>query len=160
MVRFIDQHRAAYGVEPICRVVPIAPPTYFRCKAQISDPTTRSRRALRDDVLKAIIQRIWREHDQAYGVRKVWKQMGREGLREARCRVRRLMRELGRSAWSGAARGPRRRSPMWAGSVYVAFVIDVFARRIGWRVSSSLRSDFVLDALEQAIYTRCDDTVG
>jgi transposase InsO family protein len=49
----------------------------------------------------------------------------------------------------------------WRGFVYVAFVIDVFARRIvGWRVSASLRTDFVLDALEQAIYARCDETVG
>ena len=193
MVRFIDQHRAAYGVEPICRVVPIAPSTYFRWKAQESDPTTRSPRARRDEVLKAIIQRIWREHHQAYGFRKVWKQMGREGLREARCRVRRLMRELGLvgvvrgRAWTtttqpeAAAQRPadlvdRQFVAMrpnqlwvadltyvatWAGFVYVAFVIDVFARRIvGWRVSSSLRTDFVLDALEQAIYARCDDTVG
>jgi putative transposase len=193
MVRFIDQHRAVYGVEPICRVVPIVPSTYFRCKAQIADPTTRSPRAVRDEVLKAIIQRIWREHDQAYGVRKVWKQMGREGLREARCRVRRLMRELGLvgvvrgRAWTtttqpdGAANRPAdlvdrhfvatRPNQLWvadftyvatwAGFVYVAFVIDVFARRIvGWRVSSSLQSAFVLDALDQAIYTRCDDTVG
>jgi hypothetical protein len=76
MVAFIDQHRATYGVEPICRLVPIAPSTYFRRKAEHVDPMKRSARALRDDVLKAIIQRIWREHDQVYGVRKVWKQMG------------------------------------------------------------------------------------
>ena len=80
MVAFIDQHRATYGVEPICRVVPIAPSTYFRRKAEQVDPAKRSARAIRDEVLKAIIQRIWREHDQAYGSRKVWKQMGREGL--------------------------------------------------------------------------------
>ena len=118
--------------------------------------------------------------------------MGREGLREARCRVRRLDARAGPARAScAAARGPRRRSRMrrptarptsstgsftatrpnqlwvadftyvatWSGFVYVAFVIDVFARRIvGWRVSSSLRTDFVLDALEQAIYARCDDT--
>ena len=193
MVTFIDQHRAAYGVESICRLVPIAPSTYFRRKAEQADPTTRSPRAIRDEVLQAIILRIWREHDQAYGAHKVWKQMGREGLREARCRVRRLMRALG---LRGVVRGrawtittqPDMAAPSpadlvnrhftatrpnqlwvsdftyvatWAGFVYVAFVIDVFARRIvGWRVSSSLRADFVLDALEQAIYARCDDTVG
>jgi len=95
MVTFIDQHRGTYGVEPICRVVPIAPSTYFRWKAAQTDPTKRSARAIRDEVLKAIIQRIWRENDQAYGSREVWKQMGREGLREARCPVRRLMRDLG-----------------------------------------------------------------
>ena len=132
------------------------------------DPAKRSARALRDEVLKAIIQRIWREHDQAYGSRKVWKQMGREGLREARCRVRRLMRELGLvgvvrgRAWTtttqpdAAAERPAdlvdrhfiatRPNQLWVadftyvatwgGFVYVAFVIDVFARRIvGWRVA-------------------------
>ena len=193
MVGFINDHRTTYGVESICRLLPIAPSTYYRHRARHLDPTKRSVRAQRDDVLKAIIQRIWREHDQAYGSRKVWKQMGREGLREARCRVRRLMRELG---LVGVVRGrawitttqpdvtAERPADLvdrhfvatrpnqlwvadltyvatWAGFVYVAFVIDVFARRIvGWRVSSSLRTDFVLDALEQAIYARCDDTVG
>jgi putative transposase len=128
-----------------------------------------------------------------YGPRKVWKQMGREGLRVARCRVRRLMRALG---LAGAARGrawvrtteadPAADRPAdlvdrhftatrpnqlwvadftyvatWAGFVYVAFVIDIFARRIvGWRVSSSMRTDIVLDALDQAIYERCDAEVG
>ena len=190
---FINDHRTTYGVESICRLLPIAPSTYYRHRARHLDPTKRSVRAQRDDVLKAIIQRIWREHDQAYGSRKVWKQMGREGLREARCRVRRLMRELG---LVGVVRGrawitttqpdvtAERPADLvdrhfvatrpnqlwvadltyvatWAGFVYVAFVIDVFARRIvGWRVSASLRTDFVLDALEQAIYARCDDTVG
>jgi putative transposase len=192
MVAFIDQHRATYGVEPIWGVVPIAPSTYFRRKAEQVDPAKRAARAIRDEVLTAIIQRIWREHDQAYGSRKVWKQMGREGLRAARCRVRRLMRELGLvgvvrgRAWTRTTQPDAAERPAdlvdrhfvatrpnhlwvadltyvatWAGFVYVAFVIDVFARRIvGWRVSSSLRTDFVLDALEQAIYARCDDTVG
>ena len=193
MVVFIDQQRHTYGVESICRQVPIAPSTYFRCKAVQADPAKRSTRAIRDAVLKAIIQRIWAEHDRAYGVRKVWKQMGREGLRAARCRVRRLMRALGLvgvvrgRAWTTttqAATTVERAVDLvdrhftatrpnqlwvsdftyvatWQGFVYVAFVIDVFARRIvGWRVSSSLRTDFVLDALDQAIYARCDDTVG
>jgi putative transposase len=191
MVRFIDDHRTLYGVEPICRVLPIAPSTYFRCKAEQRDPTTRSARAQRDDLLRAIIRRIWNEHHQVYGQRKVWKQMGRERLRAARCRVRRLMRDMG---LAGAVRGrawitttqsapdaPRPRDLVdrqftatrpnqlwvsdftyvatWRGFVYVAFVIDVFARRIvGWRVSSSLATDFVLDALEQAIYDRCGQT--
>ena len=185
MITFIDQHRTTYGVEPIGRVLPIAPSTYFRYKAEQRDPTRRSARAQRDDVLRAIIRRIWEENHRVYGPRKVWKQMGREGLRAARCRVRRLMREMGLAgvvrgrAWvvttqaDGAA---DRRSDLvdrqftatrpnqlwvadftyvatWRGFVYVAFVIDVFARRIvGWRVSASLRTDFVLDALDQAIY--------
>ena len=161
-VAFIDQHRHTYGVEPICRVLPIAPSTYFRCKVRQVDPSKRSARAQRDDVLKAIIRRIWTEHHEVYGPRKVWKQMGREGLHEARCRVRRLMRELG---LAGAVRGrawttttqsdpaadrpsdlvdrrflATRPNQLWVadftyvatcrGFVYVAFVIDVFARRI------------------------------
>jgi putative transposase len=193
MIAFIDDHRKTYGVEPICRVLPIAPSTYFRCKAEQRDPTRRSARAQRDAVLRAIIARIWNEHHRVYGPRKVWKQMGREGLHEARCRVRRLMREM---RLAGAVRGrawttttdsasnadqPRdlvdrhftatRPNQLWVadftyvatwrGFVYVAFVIDIFARRIvGWRVSSSLRTDFVLDALDQAIYERCREDLG
>jgi putative transposase len=193
MVRFIDDHRQTYGGEPICRVLPIAPSTYFRRKAEARDPMTRSARAQQDAVLRAIIRRIWTENHQVYGPRKVWRQMGREGLRVARCRVRRLMREMG---LVGASRGrawttttqssPEAQPPAdlvdrhftatrpnqlwvgdftyvatWRGFVYVAFVIDVFARRIvGWRVSSSLATDFVLDALEQAIYERCGPTMS
>jgi len=174
MVAFIDQHKGTYGVEPICRVLPIAPSTYFTRKAEAHDPTRRSARAQQDAILRAIIQRIWNEHHQVYGLRKVWKQMGRENLRAARCRVRRLMRAMG---LADADRPPdlvdrhftaTRPNQLWVsdftyvapwrGFVYVAFVIDVFARRIvGWRVSSSLATDFVLDALEQAIYHRCGD---
>jgi len=191
MVRFIDDHRQVHGVEPICRVLSIAPSTYFRHKLLARDPARRSVRTVSDAVLRAIIRQIWDENHRVYGPRKVWKQMGREGLRLARCRVRRLMRELG---LVGASRGrawtttteaaPRPDRPAdlverqftatrpnqlwvsdftyvatWRGFVYVAFVIDVFARRIvGWRVSSSLATDFVLDALEQAIYDRCGST--
>src|SRR2546426_2688129 len=188
MVGFIDDHRKAYGVEPICTVLPIAPSTYFRHKAEQRDPTRRSRRAQRDEVLRAIIRRIYQEHRSVYGPRKVWKQMGREGLREARCRVRRLMRAMGLAgavrgrAWTTTTHaGTEANRPLdlvdrhfaatrpnqlwvsdftyvatWRGFVYVAFVIAVFARRlVGWRVSASLQTDFVLDALEQAIYDRC-----
>src|SRR5713101_1057617 len=102
MVTFIDDYRKTYGVQPISRVLPIAPSTYFRHKAEQRDPTQRSARAQRDEVLRAIIRRIWNENQQVYGPRKVWKQMGRENLRAARCRVRRLMREMG---LAGAVRG-------------------------------------------------------
>jgi putative transposase len=193
MVAFIDAHREVHGVESICTLLPIAPSTYFRHKAHAADPARRSARALRDEELCAIIRRIWTENHQVYGPRKVWKQMGREGLRAARCRVRRLMREMG---LAGAVRGrawttttqPETAAPRpadlverhfaatrpnqlwvsdftyvatWCGFVYVAFVIDVFARRIvGWRVSASLRTDLALDALEQAIYERCNADTG
>jgi len=187
MVRFIDDHRATYGVEPICSVLPIAPSTYFRQHAHQLDATQRSVRARRDGNLRVEIRRVWDAHFQVYGPRKVWRQLQREGVDVARCTVVRLMREMG---LAGAVRGrawvtttqsqPALDRPAdlvdrtftatrpnqlwvsdftyvatWAGFVYVAFVIDVFARRIvGWRVSSSLRTDFVLDALEQAICAR------
>ena len=95
MVGFIDQHRDAYGVEPICAVLPIAPSTYFLRKAQQQDPTTRSPRARRDEERRAAIQRVWDENDQVYGPRKVWRQLRREGVRVARCTVERLMRDMG-----------------------------------------------------------------
>ncbi len=102
MVAYIDAHRDRFGVEPICTVLPIAPSTYFRHKVEHREPTRRSARAQRDEVLRAIIRRIYQENRAVYGPRKVWKQMGREGLREARCRVRRLMRAMG---LFGAVRG-------------------------------------------------------
>jgi transposase InsO family protein len=193
MVAFIDDHRAQFGVEPICRELPIAPSTYFKRKTEERDPLRRSRRAQQGAILRTIIERIWKAHHQVYGPRKIWKQMGRENLRTARCRVRRLMREMG---LAGAVRGrawttttqpgldaerpgdlvernftATRPNQLWVsdftyvatwrGFVYVAFVIDVFARRIvGWRVSSSLVTDFVLDALEQAIYERGGSTTS
>jgi transposase InsO family protein len=193
MVAFIDAHREVHGVESICTLLSIAPSTYFRHKAHAADPTRRSARALRDEDLRAIIRRIWTENHQVYGPRKVWKQMGREGLRAARCRVRRLMREMGLAgavrgrAWTTTTQPETAGSrpadlverhftatrpnqlwvsdftyvATWCGFVYVAFVIDVFARRIvGWRVSASLRTDLALDALEQAIYDRCDADTG
>jgi putative transposase len=192
MIGFIDQHRDAYGVEPICAVLPIAPSTYFLRKGQQQDVTKRSARAQRDDELRAAIQRVWDDHDQAYGPRKVWRQLRREGVRVARCTVERLMRGMGLRgvsrgrAWVTTTRGgaaadrpadlvdrqfaATRPNQLWVsdltyvatwrGFVYVAFVIDVFARRIvGWRVSASLATDFVLDALEQAIYDRCGSGV-
>ena len=192
MVAFIDHHRDTYGVEPICAVLPIAPSTYFLRKAQQQDPETRSPRARADNDLRVAIRRVWEEHDQAYGPRKVWKQLRREDTRVARCTVERLMREMGLRgvsrgrAWVITTRAEDRAGrpadlvdrqfratrpnqlwvadftyvATWRGFVYVAFVIDVFARRIvGWRVSASLATDFVLDALEQAIYDRRGDGV-
>ena len=186
MKAFIDEHRADYGVEPICRVLPIAPSTYYAHAARKADPALRSRRARADEVLMPEIRRVWDENFAVYGVRKVWRQMRREHFEVARCTVARLMKRLG---LRGVIRGkpvrttigaPALACPLdrvqrqfttdrpnalwvsdftyvstWQGFVYVAFVIDVFARRIvGWRASSSARTDFVLDALEQALYAR------
>ena len=189
MVAFIDDHRAEYGVEPICAVLPIAPSTYYVHKAWEADPSLRSARAQRDEILCGEIGRVWEENFQVYGAKKAWKQLNREGIAVARCTVARLMREMD---LRGVVRGrnfkttipdERTSRPLdlvdrdfsatrpnqlwvsdltyvatWRGFVYVAFVIDAFARRIvGWRVSSSLRSDLALDALEQAICDREED---
>lgn len=188
MVAFIDQHRTAHGVEPICAVLPIAPSTYYHHKACQANPELISARAQRDQMLNAQIHRIWKENFQVYGVRKVWRQLGREGIDAARCTIERLMRQLG---LQGVTRGKKRyttvsdaqqeRAPdrvkrqftatrpnqlwvadftyvaTWSGFVYVAFVIDVFARSIvGWRVSRSMKTGLVLDALEQALWARRD----
>ena len=186
MVAFINAHREAYGVEPICAEVPVAPSTYYLAKAREADPALRPARAQRDDGLRAAITRVWNENFQVYGTRKVWQQLNREGTRVARCTVRRLMRQLG---VQGVVRGQTCRTTIpqetaarpldlvdrdftatrpnqlsvsdltyvatWRGFVYVAVVIDTFARRIvGWRASTSLQTDLALDALEQAIYDR------
>lgn len=186
MIAFIDDHREAYGVEPICRVLPIAPSSYFERIAQRKDPARLSARAKRDLELKPEVARVFAENYEVYGVRKVWRQMRREGFDVARCTVERLMRGLG---LQGVIRGKPIRTTVsdkaapcpldhvnrqflapapnrlwvsdftyvatWQGFVYVAFVIDTYARRIvGWRVSRTAHASFVLDALEQAIHDR------
>ena len=102
MIRFIDHHRATYGVEPICAVLPIAPSTYFRVRGQQQDATKRSARATRDDELRVAIQRVYDANFGVYGPRKVWRQLRREGHSVARCTVERLMRAMG---LAGAVRG-------------------------------------------------------
>ena len=186
MIAFIDAHRGDYGVEPICRVLPIAPSTYHDHAVKQRDPSRLPPRAQRDLALKPEILRVHAENFGVYGVRKVWRQMRREGFEIARCTVERLMRELG---LQGVIRGKPVRTTVsdkaapcpldqvnrqfhapapnrlwvadftyvatWAGFVYVAFVIDVYARYIvGWRVSRTAHAGFVLDALEQAIHER------
>jgi transposase InsO family protein len=186
MVSFIDDHRGEYGVEPICRVLPIAPSTYYAYKQQEREPALRSARAKRDDVLRDEIRRVHKDSLGVYGVPKVWRQLLREGIDVARCTVERLMREM---ELCGVRRGKRVRTTVgddeaqrpadlvqrefkadrpnrlwvadftyvstWLGFIYVAFVVDVFSRRIvGWRLSRSMTTDFVLDALEQAIHAR------
>src|SRR5215475_5395813 len=95
MIAFIDEQRGAYGVEPICRVLPIAPSTYHAHVAKRVDPTRLSARARRDDVLKPEVRRVFDDNFGVYGVRKVWRQLKREGHEVARCTVARLMRSLG-----------------------------------------------------------------
>ena len=81
---FIDEHREDYGVEPICRVLPIAPSTYRAHAARIADPSKRSDRAKRDAELRPEVQRVWDKNFEVYGVRKVWRQLNREGIAVAR----------------------------------------------------------------------------
>jgi putative transposase len=186
MVSFINDHRAKYGVEPICANLPIAPSTFYEHKAREADPNRLPDRAKRDLELSVDIQRVWEENFQVYRVRKVWRQLNREDIEVARCTVERLMKRLG---IEGARRGRSCRTTIpdnaaerpadlvrrqfvadrpnqlwvadityvatWSGFAYVAFVTDVFARRIvGWRVARSMRTDLVLDALEQALWSR------
>jgi hypothetical protein len=92
MVRFIDEGRDDYGVEPICAQVPIAPSTYYEQKARQADSTRLPARAQRDARLSGEIRRVWEENFQLYGVRKIWRQLRREGVEVARCTVARLMR--------------------------------------------------------------------
>ncbi|MBX9811511.1 MAG: IS3 family transposase [Burkholderiales bacterium] len=186
MRAFIDQHRDSFGVEPICKVLQIAPSGYRRHAACQRKPELRCARAKKDETLMPQIEHLWQTNMQVYGADKVWRQMNREGTAVARCTVERLMKRLG---LQGVRRGKVVRTTVpdttvpcpldrvnrqfkadrpnqlwvsdftyvstWQGWLYVAFVIDVFARRIvGWRVSSAMRTDFVLDALEQALYAR------
>jgi putative transposase len=186
MKAFIDEHRDAYGVEPICKVLPIAPSTYRAHAARRADPSRLPARARSDAALMVEIQRVFEANFHVYGVRKVWRQLGRDGITVARCTVARLMQAMG---LKGVVRGkgvrtttpdPAAVCPLdrvnrqfkaprpnalwvsdftyvatWSGFVYVAFVIDVFARRIvGWRVSRTAHAAFVLDALEQALHER------
>ena len=189
MYAFIDAHRAAYGVEPICRVLQIAPSGYYEHRARAADATRHPARTQRDATLREAVRRVWEAHRRVYGVRKVWRQLQREGHAVARCTVARLMRAEG---LRGIVRGRRARTTVpeaaaerpldlvqrqfsatapnqlwvadftyvatWRGFVYVAFVIDVFSRRIvGWRAHTTMRSDLVLDALEQALHDRETD---
>lgn len=186
MYRLVDEHRDVHGVEPICRVLQIAPSGYRRHAACRREPSRRCARTQRDAQLQPQIERVWQANREVYGADKVWRQLGREGTAVARCTVERLMRRLG---LRGVIRGKGVRTTMpdakapcpldkvnrvfradrpnrlwvsdftyvstWQGFAYVAFVVDVFARCIvGWRVSHSMRTDFVLDALEQALYAR------
>jgi putative transposase len=181
-VEFIDKYREQLGgVEPICRVLAVAPSSYHAAKSR-----PPSRRAVRDAELKAKILTVYDANFQVYGARKIWRQLRREGVVVARCTVERLMRELG---IAGVVRGRPRRTTIpdpanpvpadllkrdftapapntrwvadltevstWSGKVYAAFVIDCFSRFIvGWRLADHLRTDLPLDALEMALWQR------
>ncbi len=136
--RFIDDHRATYGVEPICAVLPIAPPTYFRCHAQREDPTHRSARARRDDELRIQIQRVYDANFQVYGPRKVWRELRRGGVDVARCTVERLMRAMG---VAGVVRGRAwSRPPSLSPLLIVPAIWSTASFRPRGRISSGCRT--------------------
>ena len=182
----MDRYRDAYGVEPVCRLLQIAPSGYRRRVQQRGGPWLRCKRSQSDVQHCSDTQRVWHANWQVYGAVKVWKQMHREGLPIARCTLQRLIRRLG---LEGVRRGKKIRTTQpdsarpcpldlvnrqfnaerpdqlwvtdftyvstWQGQMFVAFVIDVYARRIvGWRVSNHMRTDFVVDALEQELCPR------
>ncbi len=95
MVEFIDHHRTAMGVESICRTLQFAPSAYYERKRQEADPELRSPRQKGDEALRLPIRRVWDDNFQAYGARKVWLQLKREGISAARCSIERLMRGMG-----------------------------------------------------------------
>ncbi|MEX2292243.1 MAG: IS3 family transposase [Acidimicrobiales bacterium] len=183
MIAYIDEHAQEFGVEPICKHLPIAPSTYYDAKTR--PPSTRRQR---DEQLKPEILRVFEANLDVYGARKIWRQLNREGITVARCAVARLMRELG---IRGTTRGKPpftttpdsfthrpedlverdftadRPNQLWvadltyvrthSGFVYIAFIVDVFSRFIvGWQASRSLHADLALDALEMAIWSRKD----
>ncbi len=186
MIGFVEAHTREFGVEPMCRVLQIAPSTWYEHARRKADPGRLPRRAKRDGELSVYIRRVFEENFGVYGVRKVWRQLMREGVDVARCTVARLMKAMG---LQGVVRGKRMKTTIndkatpcpldkvnrqfaadrpnklwvsdftyvatWSGFVYVAFVIDVYARRIvGWRASRTASAGFVLDALEQALHAR------
>lgn len=198
MIAFIEEHRNDLGVEPVCKVLPIAQSTFYAHQAITKKPDLASDRAKRDVDMSPEIKRVWEENNEVYGIRKVWHQLQREKFTIARCTVAKLMKHLD---IQGVIRGkvqkttvPDKSQPcpkdkvnrnfrapapntLWVsdftyvstaaqqsllaamrggqGFVYVAFIIDTFADKIvGWRVSSSPKTDFVLDALEQALHDR------
>lgn len=184
MSAVIDELRGEYGVEPTCRVLEVAPSTYYAVKAKERNPSLRARR---DAELIERIRRIHHENYGVYGVRKVWWQLRREGVAVARCTVERLMAKAG---LRGAVRGKKWRTTVpdgeqagrapdlvdrdftapapnrlwvadftyvatWSGVVYVAFAIDAFSRRIvGWKADTTMQTSLVLDTLEMALWAR------
>jgi putative transposase len=180
---FIQQHRANWGIEPICRTLQVAPSTYYARRSR--GPSLRQQR---DQQLKHAIRELWLDNRQVYGADKVWAQLQRAGTHVARCTVERLMRELGlrgvvrgktfvrttREAQATPARSPdlvarqfRAAAPnrLWvadvtyvkthSGWVYVAFISDVFSRFVvGWHVGRSLHEQLTLHALEMALWRR------
>jgi len=182
MVRYIDAHRDEFGVEPICKVLQVAPSTYYSARSR-----ALSARAVRDAVLMQVLMVLWVANRKVYGAHKLWKAARRAGHDIGRDQVARLMRELRIEGVSrqrkkvfttrpdpDAVRAPDlvnrnftadRPDALWvtdltyvptrSGMAYVCFIVDAFSRRIvGWRVASNMKTQMVLDALEMARWSR------
>ena len=127
MVKFIDDHRGAHGVEPICEMLPIAPATYYEHRAKRADPARLSDRAKNDEALRPEIQRVFDANWQVYGVRKIWRQLRREGFDVARCTVARLMKCMGIEGLRHCARTMYGWLPRGKGVLVDAGIISVAA---------------------------------
>jgi putative transposase len=182
MVRYIDAHRDEFGVEPICRVLRVAPSTYYSAKTRAA-----SARALRDAVMVQVLMVLWVANRKVYGAHKLWKAARRAGHDIGRDQVARLMRQMAirgvsrrrkkvfttrqdPDAWRApdlvdrnfTAAAPNRLwvtdltyVPTRSGMAYVCFIVDAFSRMIvGWRVATHMRTEMVLDALEMARRSR------
>ena len=188
MILFIDEHRIELGVEAICKAWPIVPSTYYRMKAIEADPEKASARSKRDLFVSNKIVAFWEQSGKRYGAVKIWHDMVADTIKVARCTVVRLMKAMGIQGITRGKAKTTKSNPalpcpedkvnrefkalapnrLWVadftyvrtavGFVYVAFIIDVFARYIvGWKVSCSPNAQMVLDALEQALLNRNPD---
>ncbi|WP_431860756.1 IS3 family transposase [Micrococcus terreus] len=187
VVAFIDANKdnlvdgRRLGVELICRLLQVAPSSYYASKTRAP-----SARTLRDEELIPQLIELWETNYRVYGVRKLWKAARRAGIMIGRDQTARLMRAAG---IEGARRSKRVKTtrpdpasarhpdlvkreftatapnrlwvtdltfvPTWAGVAYVCFIIDAFSRMIvGWRVASHMRTEMVLDAIEMARWSR------
>jgi len=180
MVGYIDQHRAEFGVEPICNALQVAPSSYYAAKKREVEPSAR---AVRDAVMMQILMVLWVANRKVYGAHKLWLAARRAGHEIGRDQTARLMRQLDIEGVSrlrrkvfttrqdpDATRAPDlvnrlfradRPDALWvtdltyvptrSGVAYVCFIVDAFSRRIvGWRVASHMRTEMVLDALDMA----------
>jgi putative transposase len=183
MVDYIDHHRDEFGVEPICKILQVAPSTYYAARRRRVAPSARARR---DAVMMQMLMVLWVTNRKVYGAHKLWRAALRAGHDIGRDQVARLMRELGIRGVSrcrkvfttrpdpDAVRAADlvnrdftadRPDALWvtdltyvptrSGMAYVCFIVDAFSRRIvGWRVATHMRTEMVLDALEMARTSR------
>ena len=182
MSRYIDEHRARFGVEPICRTLGVSASAYYQRATG-----ERSARSVEDERLLAVIRTTHKNNYRAYGYRRMWKQLKRVGETAPRCRVQRLMAEHGIVGAKRRGRPWRTTKPdpaavrprdlvkrdfaasapnrlwvgdftylrCWEGIAYFSFVIDVFSRMIvGWQLAQNMRTTLVLDALRMALGLR------